>query len=266
MSKAFPFTQTQWDDAFPHVTAEMHAFLQPFRAPVYEHRGDHGVGWGSGSYIRIKNRLFILTNKHVLDVKHQGRKLAYQFDGQPNVYLSAGQNIEVGWPEDLALLPVDDGVWNATAHTSKAIDPAQIASRHAPVEHEMLAFVGFAGDNVQFVWSTINAKSTTLITREVPVTRDPGVVDPKLHFGIDYRTEQAIRVSGSGDLPLPPGLSGSTVWNTRFVETAAAEGVWTPDLAQVTGVIWGWPSSQACLVATRAEQLRAFLAQADQYI
>jgi hypothetical protein len=27
----------------------------------------------------------------------------------------------------------------------------------------------------------------------------------------------------------------------------------------VTGVIWGWPSGHACLVATRAEFVRSFL-------
>jgi hypothetical protein len=266
MSTAFPFSQTKWSNAFPQVTADMHAFLTPYRAPVYEDLGTYGQGWGSGSYVQVKDRLFILTNEHVSEVKRHGRKLAHQLDGQPDIYLSAGQNIEVGWPEDLALLPIDDGAWKAKPHGSKPIDLSQIALRHAPVEDEMLAFIGFAGDDVKFVFSTLTAKSTTLISREAPVTADPGVVDPLLHFGIDYRPDQAIRVDGNGDLPLPPGLSGSTVWNTRFVETALAGGVWTPDLAQVTGVVWGWPSSQACLVATKAEQLQAFLAEAVKHI
>jgi hypothetical protein len=55
------------------------------------------------------------------------------------------------------------------------------------------------------------------------------------------------------------GLSGSTVWNTNFV-AAKMDGIeWTPELAKVTGVVWGWPSGHACLVATRAEYLRSFL-------
>jgi hypothetical protein len=63
-------------------------------------------------------------------------------------------------------------------------------------------------------------------------------------------------------LPLPPGLSGSRLWNTRFVEAKMAKIPWTPELALVTGVIWGWPSGLGCLIATRAEYLRSFLLEA----
>lgn len=31
------------------------------------------------------------------------------------------------------------------------------------------------------------------------------------------------------------------------------------DTAEVTGIVWGWPSSSACLLATKVEFLRRFL-------
>ncbi len=84
----------------------------------------------------------------------------------------------------------------------------------------------------------------------------------RFHFGINYRPDLAKNVIGTKGLPLPPGLSGSTVWNTRFVVAKMAGRPWTPDLAQVTGVVWGWPTDQGCLVATRAEYVRSFLLEA----
>jgi len=244
----------------------MNAHLTPYRTPVFEDFGTHGDGWGSGSYLRMNDRRFILTNEHVATIRHKGRKLAHQFNDHPDFYQVVGNHAEVGWPEDLALLPVSNAAWTAKPHTSAPIEMHQLAIKHAPVEGEMLAFVGFAGANAHFVFNTLNVTSTTLVTREVPVTPDPGVVDPAYHFGLDYRPDTAVQTLGTGGLPLPPGLSGSTVWNTRYVETAMSGGVWTPDLAQVTGVVWGWPSSQACLVATRVEYLHPFLSAAATHI
>ena len=37
------------------------------------------------------------------------------------------------------------------------------------------------------------------------------------------------------------------------------------ELSVVTGVVWGWPSSVGCLVATRAEYLRSFLLEAIDF-
>ena len=76
---------------------------------------------------------------------------------------------------------------------------------------------------------------------------------------MDYRPDLATNVIGDDGLPSPPGMSGSTVWNTGFVEAKARGVPWKPEMARVTGVVWGWPSEHACLVATRAEYLRSFM-------
>jgi hypothetical protein len=48
-------------------------------------------------------------------------------------------------------------------------------------------------------------------------------------------------------------------WDTGFGKAKLMGQPWTPDMARVTGVVWGWPSGAGCLVATRAEYLRSFL-------
>jgi len=121
-----------------------------------------------------------------------------------------------------------------------------------------MTFTGFAGDNVNFHFSTLCAAGTCYTAREVELPEHQDI-SSRFHFGMDYRPEQSVTVIGNSGLPRLPGLSGSAVWNTRFVEAKMAGISWQPDMARVTGIIWGWPSGSACLVATRAEYIRSFL-------
>jgi len=148
--------------------------------------------------------------------------------------------------------------WAEDTNKSKGIEIDQIMLGHDPVTTELLTFTGFAGENVSFHFDTLFAKGTCYTAREIDLPADARF-SLRFHFALDYRPEAASRVTGKDDLPLPPGLSGSTVWNTGFVAARMAGIPWTPALAKVTGVIWGWPSGHACLIATRAESVRSFL-------
>lgn len=245
----------------PDVVRRMTIFLRPYRSPVYEDCDGYGAGWGSGSFIRVCGKVFILTNEHVSRVRRNGKVLAYQFDGQDIIRAAVGNHFEISDPTDLGLLPVDMASWNEKDHSSKAIEIDQIASSHEPARGELLAFTGFAGDKVSFHFNTLCAEGTCYVAREItlPVHED---VDPSMHFGMDYRPDLATNVIGTGGLPRPPGLSGSTVWNTGFVEARMNGLEWSPEMARVTGVVWGWPSGDGCLVATRAEHIRSFIQEA----
>lgn len=258
MSESLLFTEEEWNAAVPGVVAAMTDYLRPYRSAVFEHKGDHGQGWGSGSYLRLGDRVFILTNQHVACAREKGRGLAHQFDGQEDIRAVAGNHAEFPWPLDLAVLPVDMNAWADAANKSKPIGVEQIALGHDPVLTELLAFTGFAGQNVSFHFDTLFAKGTCYTAREIELPQDERF-SSRYHFGLDYRPDRAESVNSKDALPLPPGLSGSTVWNTGFVAARMAGVQWTPDFAKVTGVIWGWPSGHACLVATRAEFLRSFL-------
>ena len=73
------FTEDEWNTAMPKVVADMTAYLRPYRAPIYEHHAateddeEHGTGWGSGSYLRLGDKVLILTNEHVSCVRRQNR-------------------------------------------------------------------------------------------------------------------------------------------------------------------------------------------------
>jgi hypothetical protein len=258
------FTETEWNEAMLNVVADITAYLRPYRTAIYKHRQDeedgpgHGEGWGSGSYLRLGSDFFILTNQHIACIREEARVLAYQFDGQEDIRAVAGSHAEYPWPLDLAVLPIGMNEWADATNKSRPIEVEQIALAHDPVPTELLAFTGFAGDNVSFHYNTLFAKGTCYTAREIELPQDERF-SSRFHFGIDYRPGLATNVIDDKGLPLPPGLSGSTVWNTGFVAARMAGVPWTPDLARVTGVIWGWPSGHACLVATRAEFVRSFL-------
>lgn len=254
------FTETEWQAAMPTVVKDMTDFLSARRAPVFKDHSTHGEGWGSGSFLQLGGKVFILTNEHVADARTPNQDLASQLREQDAIWRIAGNHIQLPLPLDLALLPVPDSI-GATMHESVAIGVEQIAIAHDPVEGELLAFTGFAGERVHFHFGTLFSEAICSTAREIPLPQD-NWFSGRYHFGLDYRPDLAEDVIGTRGLPLPPGLSGSTVWNTRFVAAKMAGQRWTPDMAQVTGVVWGWPTDKGCVVATRAEYVRSFLLEA----
>jgi hypothetical protein len=191
------FTKAEWDAAIPNVVRDMTRFLSHRRAPVFEDHGDHGDGWGSGSFLQLGRRVFILTNEHVSTVRWSGRTLASQLLGQEDIWKIIDNHVERTSPLDLALLPVPDSVW-AKTHNSTAITVDQIAIAHQPVVGELLAFTGFAGERVQFHFSTLLSEATCYVAREIELPPDPRF-DTRFHFGIDYRPDLAEQVIGSAD-------------------------------------------------------------------
>jgi hypothetical protein len=151
--------------------------------------------------------------------------------------------------------------WSDPTNASKAIEISQIALFHDPAQTELLTFMGFAGQRVNFHFDTLFSEATCYTTHEVELPQDDRV-SPRFHFGMEYRADLALRVVGNSGMPLPPGLSGSTVWDTGFVAAKIAGIQWTPEMAKVTGVIRGWISGHACLIAIRAEFLRSLLLEA----
>ena len=252
------FSKEEWEAVTPKLTADMTAYLKQYRTPVFIDRGDHGEPWGSGSFVEVGNNRFVLTNEHVARPRRTGERLGVRFDEQDELLCIVGDHSELPWPWDLALLPVTDTAWSTLPHGSSAIRIDQIATAHTPVPTEVFAFAGYAGERTTFVFGTMQFGATTSLAREVSL-EPHAEIDSRFHLGLVYLPDRATTVVGDRSLPRPPGLSGSTVWNTCFVEAKAAGLEWSPELAKVAGVVWGWPSGQGVIVATKAEHVRSFL-------
>lgn len=252
------FTEEEWDAAMPTLTLAMVDLLKRYRTPIFIDHGDYGEPLGSGSFIILGERRFILTNEHVVRARRSDARLGIRFDGHDDLIVLVGDHVELPGPWDLALIPVSDQAWAACEHTALAITVDQILPAHAAAPTEVFAFSGYAGERTQFVYGEMQFGATTSLAREVPLGDHPEL-DRRFHFGLAYLPDQATSVIGDRGLPRPDGMSGSAIWNTRFVEARLRGLEWTADMAAVTGVVFGWPSGQGAIATTRAEHLRSFL-------
>jgi hypothetical protein len=136
------------------------------RTPIFIDHGDYGEAWGSGSFIELDGRKFILTNEHVARVR-RSQKLGFRFDEQENMPRVIGNHIEQSAPWDLALLPVSDEAWSVLDHHSALIQMDQITLAHTPLPTEVFAVAGFAGERTKFLFEEMQFESTTSLAREV---------------------------------------------------------------------------------------------------
>ena len=98
---------------------------------------------------------------------------------------------------------------------------------------------------------------TPYLTHETVV---PEKRENKSTFALLYNSEGAASLDGSTrGLPRAHGFSGSLVWDTKAMRCFNEQREWGPELAEVTGIVWGWPTSAVCLLATKIEYVREFM-------
>lgn len=241
-----------WDDATKEACAAMMQEVEGFTTPisrVIEH--DYGELEGSGSYIQIQGKRFLITNEHVAS-RLKTHSLAHQFCGCSNVYRTRNPFPVISYPSDVAICEIDDAIWTHASHKGRAIPIERFATSHSPVDGELLFVAGYAGDRSRFLFGELHSERLEYLTQTDQMPNGHG--DPDFHFALYYRPDLAITTNPrSAGLPRPPGWSGTLVWNTRFAEMTKNGKEWSPSDAQVTGMVWGWPSSDACLLATKVE-------------
>ncbi|MFP5336964.1 MAG: hypothetical protein ACLGIW_00455 [Gammaproteobacteria bacterium] len=248
-------TQQDWDQLCKETTNAMCEHIKPFVTPLSsEIEKDVGKLEGSGSYLDWNDVRWAITNEHVARIANT-RPLNHQLFGSDLVFRIRQEFRVDVFPLDIGAAITDSGAWQATTHVAQAIPESRLANKHNPVEGEMLFLVGFPGQRSTFLFESLISPGTPYLTQEHPL---PAEFDPNFHFALHWNPELARSVDGSTrGLPLPPGLSGSLVWNTRRVELAQGK-EWSPTDAVVTGIVWGW-NSDSCLLATRVEHIRSFL-------
>jgi len=226
-------------------------FITPISLVVSHTQGQH---LGTGSYLYHEQSTFLVTNKHV--VSHgSGQKLGHQFDGSDHVYYVKGDFIGICAPQDVAVLEIEEAVWSYRSHNAGRIALDRVAKRHNPVKGEILFLCGFSDERSSFYFNHLVSYGTPYAGQEVGLPENEPAAKDEYHFAVDYRPDKAIATGSGVGLPRPPGMSGSLVWDTKRVATLDQETSWTPDQAVVTGMVWGWSSSSACLLATKTEHL-----------
>jgi hypothetical protein len=252
--ESFNMNEEEWNRMCLTVTENMSDYIKPYITPISRViEVDYGTHEGSGSFISSSNETFIVTNEHVAKALKEN-SLAHQFFDSDCVAKILNPFAVSEYPIDLAVSKISDKAWTICDHKSQAIPKDKFSSKHSPVENEVLFMAGYSGDRSSFHFGTLVSNATPYLSKETAMPEDYG--DSNYHFAIHYNPDLATSVDGSPrGLPRPPGFSGSLIWNTRAVELYLRGEEWSPKDARVTGIVWGWPSSDACLLATKVEHL-----------
>jgi hypothetical protein len=256
---ADPFSSEEWDAHCRRVVREMASHASRYSTPISlsmnaDRTGKH---LGTGSYHDLFGFKVLLTCEHVLKF-HADNRLAHKLRDHDR-YVLLG---EVGWPIDAGVASITG--WDAVRHGSEALPLVRMDMVHTPMTHELLFIHGYASENAQFVYDELRTDGTAYLGRQAALPENENL-NLRFHFGIEYRRDAAILAFGERGLPNPHSMSGSLVWNTRFVECALDKKDWTPEEAVVTGLLWSWPDEHH-VVATRIEYVRSFLLSAlDQW-
>lgn len=251
-----------WDAICNETTVAMQGYCMPFVTPI-SHAISHTEGEleGTGSYLEFAGKRLLVSNEHVLR-DWETRQFTHQFHGCEDVFRLRGAPIAMEkHPVDAAIWDITDEAWQLRSHQAAVIPSERLALRHAPVPGELLFFCGFPQQRSRFVFNTLANHATQLATQE---RRPPTVHDLHENYVlIGYSPEHARSVDPNGGVPLsnPPGLSGSLLWNTRRVECHQQNLPWSPDKAQVTGMLCRWDPPLSAVQAVRIEVLRNFLAR-----
>src|SRR5207244_4091418 len=84
--------------------------------------------------------------------------------------------------------------------------------------------------------------------------------DSDKHVAIHYPARAHRNADGPEvEVPNAKGMSGSLLWDTKFVATTSAGRNWTPELAKVCGLVWAAHPRPEVIVATKIEHWRHIL-------
>lgn len=247
----------KWQEICKDTLQRMMDHVEPFITPIWKYKEKDQSNLklhGSGSYFENSHGHFIVSNEHVAKY-NQDFRLTHSFKGSEEILNISNPFICEDSPIDVAISKINLETWQNHKYQGEAIPIKRFANRHSSVEGELLFFAGFSGKRSQIVFDNCFSRGTSFLTQECPIPVNIKEANPLYHFSIPYPPELAESIDTSIPLPDPHGFSGSLLWNTKRVECEKLEIEWDPSMAEVTGIIWGWPSSSVSILATKIDHL-----------
>lgn len=258
----------EWEQRCTDVKNEMMAHVSNFVTPISmsEEQGS-GVAWGSGGYLGDGENSWLITASHVFSDAPKGAVLAHlPRPGEEYVAINAHPDL-ARWPVDVAAVRVARLPVNSE---KKFIPKNRLAQRYSAVESELLFWIGFPGFNLArhdplvadkrrgSMFGELQLPALGMLSQSV---QGDGLThqafDQNKHIEIMY-PNAARKAAGEPEVSLPhaKGMSGSILWNTRYVEMQMAKRNWSPLDSVVCGVVWGALEDPEVILATRIECIR----------
>jgi hypothetical protein len=254
-----PDTLAKWNAIEAETTLAMQDHCMRYVTPISEAvENEWGLLEGTGGYVGFGEKRLLMTNEHVIK-DWKTRQFCHQFHGCDDVFKLGEPLALEKHPVDIAIYQIGDKVWRMRAHSAEIVPPERIAAKHQPAAGELLFFAGYPEKRSRSFHKLLISRAIRLVTQERRGAPIPGL-HPN-YFSLIYNPERARSVDQANTINLcdPHGLSGSLVWNTRRVECSMKGRPWSPDLAQVTGMICRWDSPTSTVSAVRIEVILDFL-------
>ncbi|CAN5458931.1 hypothetical protein BH11PLA2_BH11PLA2_29120 [soil metagenome] len=216
---------------------------------------DHGENYGSATFVTLRGRPYLLTNEHVPRMG-LGHRLAHFVGEQQLAAVITFPFVCEPAPLDAAIARI---LPESLANGDRQVVPTEmIDTAFSPFAGEIMFVHGYPGDFGQF-WQmvgTLRARSFPFATDLIPLPDLPGL-DPEMHVAVSYPVN-VHRTDGSvAFTPNPGGLSGSALWDTKYV--AAGVNEWVPAGARIAAIIFGYVDNPRCLLAVKIEHVRRFI-------
>ncbi|MCK1394308.1 hypothetical protein [Bradyrhizobium sp. 1] len=235
----------------------MYEAVSNFTVPIALSMNDKGgKHLGTGSFVGLGGTTALVSCEHVLG-KRKNNILTHWVRDQDRYIAIDGPEAYIVEPIDAAAAGISPVLWDEHWRKSDAIPEDRLAIVHDAVPNELFFVFGFAEENSEFFFDTLRVDGTAYLCREAKLPSQPRL-DQQIHFELEYNRDLATKVFGDHDLPNPSGMSGSLVWNTRFMECAMVGKDWTPGYSDVAGMVWFWNENDV-IAATRVEYIRSFL-------
>jgi hypothetical protein len=251
-----------WRKKCDQVALEMKGHTRPFIMPLSIENESDVRHVGTGSIINWAGKNLLLTCKHV---QAEGA-INFSFYGSENVLATVPPfNTDVAL--DAAFVEIGAKQWNAFQHQAILIPESRIATQHKPGQgEELLFFHGFAGENSHYAFGVLDSGASAYVTQQSAEAEDDNKIFELLWEPeeTEYIESTSAEVRQAMRFMDPGGFSGSLVWNTRYLEVTSAGEPWTPECAEVTGLLKRWDTGTKTLLVSKVEHLRAYLAVAAQ--
>nr|WP_315261039.1 hypothetical protein [uncultured Duganella sp.] len=265
-------TVEEWEKHCARVTREMSQYVQQFATPLSMSE-EHGSGtaWGSGTYVAGPDATWVLTAEHVINSVPSGGRLAHLPRDGADYNAAFGQPQMAAWPIDSAALPIFPDE-NVLPPLERILPLSSIDGSYSTADEELLFWYGFPGysslerNDPRLKDKLIKSHYNHLVVRGKPmisqaIRQDLHVsasnFDPSFHVAVHYPVA-ATRATDGQMIPLPnaAGMSGSALWDTKFVACALEGKPWSPELARVCGVVWAVFDNPDVVFATKIEHVR----------
>lgn len=246
----------EWSRIIEVVTEGMRSHTRPFASPISTSNEQTVRHRGSGTFVTVKGQRILLSCEHVMRIK----PVEYRMFGSDTVYWLATV-IEETAPGDLAFGPVPDEVWRSNSH-AEAVALERFAERHAPADKAELMFLrGYAGENSGYGFGVLETNGTGYCTQVNAIdSADNRRFDILWDADkVQYTSETTLNERMAVKALDPHGLSGSLLWNTRYIETTSKGGQWLPEASGVTGLVDRWDPDAKTLLVHRVEFVRQWL-------